>query len=425
MADSNYNRHLLDETNRALEKGAWVAMALAGFAAVAIPATLLSGLGEGLWTPWLFAVLAFGACASLLILARKRRMHGAVAWLVMLCFVSMPTAFYLANEAFLPSGAATFLNGPLTYLYFVLIAVTGMLFDFRLSVAAGFVTALGFLGCTFVGAEHLAQFEHPDPLTRQDIAAPAIYFHRAVMMVTSGFVVGYLGIVARRLTGRVVNEATQRRELDRLFGVYVSPEVKDKLLHAPPPRSGERREVVILFSDIRGFTTISERSDPSELVARLNEYFDAMAEPIARHDGVIDKFVGDAIMAVFGGVIDVEAPCSQALRAAQGMREALRRLNGSWKERGLDPFDNGIGLHVGEVVQGSIGASMRKDFTVIGDAVNIAARVEGLTKQPRGADPADGRRPPAPRPGAPVGMHGDRRDPRERQGPSGAVVSIR
>jgi len=146
-------------------------------------------------------------------------------------------------------------------------------------------------------------------------------------------------------------------------------------------RAGERKEVVVLFSDIRDFTACCEESPPEDIVARLNEYFQEMVEAIGEHGGVVDKFIGDAVMAVFGGVLELDDPGVAAVKAAKGMRQRLARLNEQWKREDRPGFENGIGLHFGEVIQGSIGAERRKDFTVIGDAVNIASRLEGLTRK--------------------------------------------
>jgi len=106
-----------------------------------------------------------------------------------------------------------------------------------------------------------------------------------------------------------------------------------------------------------------------------------MVEAVAKSGGVVDKFIGDAVMAVFGGVLPLVDPCAAALEAARQMRARLATLNASWREAGLEPLDNGIGLHAGEVLMGAIGSRRRKNFTVIGDVVNTAARVEGLTRQ--------------------------------------------
>jgi class 3 adenylate cyclase len=190
-------------------------------------------------------------------------------------------------------------------------------------------------------------------------------------------------LLQRRFVLRFVQlrqERAGREHVYRLLGEYVSPEVREKVVNEKAALRGERKLVAVLFSDIRGFTSFSEKSDPAVIVARLNEYFDAMVQCITRNGGVVDKFVGDAIMAVFGGVLPLDDPCSAAVRAAQEMRAELRTLEAAWRAQGVAPFDNGIGVHYGEVVQGNIGSHDRKDFTVIGDAVNTASRLEGLTK---------------------------------------------
>ncbi len=138
--------------------------------------------------------------------------------------------------------------------------------------------------------------------------------------------------------------------------------------------------MIILFSDIRGFTRSCEEHPPEEIVTRLNEYFDEMVAAIINEGGVVDKFIGDAVMATFGGLLDLEDPGLSAVKAARQMRHRLEGLNKRWAVGGHRSFDNGIGLHLGEVIQGPIGAEHRKDFTVIGDPVNIASRLEGLTR---------------------------------------------
>jgi len=139
--------------------------------------------------------------------------------------------------------------------------------------------------------------------------------------------------------------------------------------------------VTVLFSDIRSFTTFSEGKDPQQVVTQLNEYFDKMVGCIMENGGTVDKFIGDAIMAVFGGLLDLENPCESAVRAAEQMRFELALLNQKWVNEGLPTLENGIGLHYGEVLEGTIGSKDRKQFTVMGDTVNTAARLEGTTKR--------------------------------------------
>jgi adenylate cyclase len=140
-------------------------------------------------------------------------------------------------------------------------------------------------------------------------------------------------------------------------------------------------EVSILFSDIRDFTTISEKMDAHELVALLNEYFTEMVTIIIDEGGVVDKYIGDAIMAVFGAPVPGADDALHAVRAAVRMRAALETLNKRMEERGKPQFKTGIGIHTGTVVAGNIGSESRMEYTVIGDTVNLASRLEGKTKE--------------------------------------------
>jgi adenylate cyclase len=139
---------------------------------------------------------------------------------------------------------------------------------------------------------------------------------------------------------------------------------------------------VVLFSDVRGFTGRSESSDPADLVVQLNEYLTRMVEVVFRHGGTLDKFIGDAVMAHWGalGGGSEEEHSSRALAAARDMLGELEWLNQRWKSQSKPPFRIGIGVHLGEVIAGEIGSPERTEFGVIGDAVNLASRLEGLTK---------------------------------------------
>lgn len=183
---------------------------------------------------------------------------------------------------------------------------------------------------------------------------------------------------------RVRNHLELKRSRDFMrhaFGQFVSAEVRDKIISAKNRLVGERKQVAVLFSDIRNFTAYSEQHEPERIVTQLNEYFECMVQCIAAEGGTVDKFFGDAVMAVFGGLIDLDNPCDHALRAAMAMRAALPGLNAGWAAAGHPAFDNGVGLHYGPVLQGTIGSSARKEFTIIGDTVNLTARLESLTKE--------------------------------------------
>lgn len=374
-------RHLVAESNAMLRKGALSALLLAVVAVVILPVLMWKGLARSLHVPWLFCLLCMVACSTLYLLARRERVHGWRAWAVLVPFGSLPTVFFLMSHALMPSGAATFITGPMSYLYFVTLAVAGSVFNFRLAVVASVVAAGGYQLCFLLAQSGLRTISAPDPLLVQELTSTSINSFKSLMLLFGGLTPAVLSRVTRRLMVRVMGEEREKNLLSRLFGQYVSEEVKQRLLRDPLAQTGERKEVVVLFSDLRGFTEYGETAAPEEIVERLNAYFEVMVSAIRAHGGVIDKFIGDAVMATFGGLVPLENPSVAALEAAREMRRRLKALNARWQQAGQAPFDNGIGLHVGEVVLGAIGSEQRKDFTVIGDAVNTASRVESLTKQ--------------------------------------------
>ena len=178
--------------------------------------------------------------------------------------------------------------------------------------------------------------------------------------------------------------ATGLREREKIRSVLrkaVSKEIAEALLSKGEIElGGEERTVTVLFSDIRSFTTISEALAPKELVTQLNAYFIGMARAIDAHHGVIDKFIGDAIMALFGAPLSGPQDAANALRAALAMAAALDATNEARRKAGMKPWRNGMGVNTGTVVAGTLGSEDRWSYTVIGDAVNLASRCEGLTK---------------------------------------------
>ena len=253
----------------------------------------------------------------------------------------------------------------LAYLAFIL--GLGVALFFRLSPGPG-LAVLGLLALTAAAFSYF--------LFRGNWLLPA-----AVPQL--GLLLGYLGVLGLRLTG----EERERARLRQIFGRYVSGEVVEKLLVSgqQPNLGGEAFTVTVLFSDIRHFTTISESLSPQEVVEMLNTYFSRACEPILAQGGMVDKFIGDAVMAVFGAPAPQPDHARRALAAALAMREKARDFR-DWMEqrfpdRGLNDFDIGVGLHTGEAVVGNIGSPARFEFTAIGDTVNTASRLEGLTKE--------------------------------------------
>ncbi len=174
----------------------------------------------------------------------------------------------------------------------------------------------------------------------------------------------------------------ERDRVRDLLGKVVSPEIATQLLQSDLKLGGEEREVTILFSDIRDFTTLSEKLAPTELLALLNRYLDRMSTIVEKHGGVIDKYIGDAIMALFGAPVSAADSADRAIAAAREMAAALATLNLELAAEGKPPLMFGIGINTARVIAGNMGSKTRLNYTVIGDGVNLASRLEGLTKDP-------------------------------------------
>jgi adenylate cyclase len=195
----------------------------------------------------------------------------------------------------------------------------------------------------------------------------------------------YLSIVIVSFALVVVYYRTEekgRKWITSIFGKYVSPVVIDNLIKNPDliNLGGEKRNITIFFSDIRGFTSISEKLMPEELVHLLNEYLTEMTSIIIKDDGLVDKYMGDAIMAFWGAPLEQPNHAEMACSSSLEMIEKLRKLQEKWKKEGIPSFNIGIGLNSGNAIVGNMGSSSRFDYTAMGDNVNLASRMEGLNK---------------------------------------------
>jgi class 3 adenylate cyclase/CHASE2 domain-containing sensor protein len=203
-----------------------------------------------------------------------------------------------------------------------------------------------------------------------------------VVHLQLGLVVVLAGLTLLRLT----REERERARIGALFGRYVSGQVMSALMASPelPELGGKATRITVLFTDIRNFTTISERLAAREVVEMLNTYFERACAALLKEGATIDKFIGDAIMAEFGAPLPRPDDALRALRAAVALRvvavEFREWVNTRFADRGLPEFDVGIGIHTGEAVVGNVGSSARMEYTAIGDTVNLASRLEGMTK---------------------------------------------
>ncbi|HZS65534.1 MAG TPA: adenylate/guanylate cyclase domain-containing protein, partial [Burkholderiales bacterium] len=189
--------------------------------------------------------------------------------------------------------------------------------------------------------------------------------------------------VSGRFMRDAMAQARERAMLRRAFGGYVSPQIMDEIVagRIRPGLSGKRERVCVLFSDIRDFTSRSEFMAPEALIEMLNRYFSEMTRCVHQAGGTVDKFLGDGMMCFFGAPQPLARPAAAAVTVARNMLARLERLNADFKAQGLAPIAIGIGLHVGEAIVGHVGSDDRNEYTAIGDAVNTASRIEGLTKK--------------------------------------------
>ncbi len=256
--------------------------------------------------------------------------------------------------------------------YGIFIVLSTLRLDFWLSAFTGLVAAAE-LFCVSV-------FYHPAgaPTAAAD-AVPDLYYHgaRSVVVLICGVLAGAVGLQLRRSFVASIRAATARDHVTNLFGQHVSPQVVERLMVEGASTESDIRRVAVMFVDFRSFTAAARSRSPKEVVERLDGAFAVLVEILDRHGGIVNKFLGDGFLALFGAPLDAADAAHRAVAAAREMLTAMERINdvSDWKLR------IGIGIHFGEVVAGNIGSPRRKEYTVIGDTVNFAARLEALNKE--------------------------------------------
>jgi len=279
---------------------------------------------------------------------------------------SLPTfVLALQIESMGPVRALGFVM-PLVYFIFVILSTLRL--DFWLSAFTGFVAASQLL---FMALYYRPAI-NPGP-------EPELYYHiaRSVVILICGVLAGAVGVQLRRGFAASILAATARDRVTNLFGQHVSPQVVERLLHEGVGTQSDIRQVAVMFVDFRSFTAGARERSPQDVVDRLDGAFAVLVEILDRHGGIVNKFLGDGFLALFGAPFEAEDPAHRAVAAAREMLEAMARINegSGW------PLRIGIGVHFGEVVAGNIGSPRRKEYTVIGDTVNFASRLEALNKE--------------------------------------------
>jgi adenylate cyclase len=254
-------------------------------------------------------------------------------------------------------------------LYFVFIVLSTLRLDFWLSLWTGAVAAVQL----FTLAAILLPI---DPASGRPEETLMYHFSRSVMLMLAGVAAAIVARTLRQQFENSVAAAAARDRVTNLFGQHVSPVVVEQLLDAE--LQSAKRTVCVMFLDIRGFTAMTRVRSADETVTLLNDFFAEMIEIVDRNNGFINKFLGDGFLALFGAALVDPAAAANALNAGRAMLLAVDDWNRTHPERALKV---GIGVHIGEAVTGSIGSPRRKEYTVIGDTVNLAARLEQLTKE--------------------------------------------
>jgi len=284
---------------------------------------------------------------------------------------SIPTVGMIITAHFL--GPIYSLFTPAPFVYPLMIVLSALRLNFRLCVFTGLVAGLEY-SLLAIYVINKVPATGVEPI----LSGYPHHLAKGLLLIITGVVAGLVTIEIRKRISRSFEMVEERNRISRTFGEYVSPVVMDKLMTLKPDLRSEKRNVCVMFLDIRNFTSFAEQRAPEEVVSYLESLFEFMIEIVNRHHGVINKFLGDGFMAVFGAPLSDGDDCLHAIAAAQ---EILTRVDLEVTHGNVLPTRVGIGLHAGEAVTGSIGTALRREYAVIGDVVNLASRIEQLNKQ--------------------------------------------
>lgn len=296
-------------------------------------------------------------------------------WHYVIAFIeiSLPTILILISSHVLHV-YALFL--PPVFLYFLIIALSGLRLNFFICIFTGSVAAIEYVWIASYlthSMEIPIDFQGTSPIYRF-----LIHVTKGLLILAAGIITGVVTNKLKKGFLKSFQSISEKKHIMSMFGQHVSPVVMEKLLHQKNAAEGEIQNVCVMFLDIRDFTTFSETRSPQEVVSFLNSLFEFMIEIVNRNNGIINKFLGDGFMAVFGAPFSDGFDCRNAVNAS---KEIMQKLQDEIAAGNIIPTKLGIGLHSGEAVTGNIGSIQRKEYTIIGDVVNLASRIESLNKQ--------------------------------------------
>lgn len=302
-------------------------------------------------------------------LASHRDVPKFLRYLNALIETSLPSVVLLVQLQVMELTQALGFTAP--FLYFLFIILSTLRLDFWLSAFTGAVAATELF---LIAAIHRsAAGAHPDV-----VLTIGFDLIRSFVLLLAGVVAGWVATRLRRQLYGTLAALDARDRITSLFGQHVSPQVVERLLAAGGADVSEVRRVAVMFVDIRGFTAASSRRAPEAVVARLETAFAVLVAAVDRHGGIVNKFLGDGFLALFGAPLAEPRPAQRAVAAG---RQMLAAITGDNQRHPEWPIEIGIAVHIGEVVTGNVGTASRKEFTVIGDTVNLASRIEAQNKE--------------------------------------------
>ena len=379
--DSEFALEILksDKLRVTILLGAWTATFLVLFGISFLFAEQFQNAFHGRFNEFRMALTIGGAitfgCLLLELLAVTRLVREEKAGVAYLRYfsalieTSIPTIGMFISSQYLGPVYALVTPAPLAYGIFIVLSVLRL--DFRICAFTGAVAAFEYVAFAAYAINH--QAVSIEPIV---VGFPQHLF-KGCLLLGTGLVAGLVTIQIKKRIMSSLETIAERNRISRTFGEYVSPAVMNTLLDLKPDLRSESKNVCVMFLDIRDFTRFAEKRSPEEVVTYLESLFEFMIEIVNRNNGIINKFLGDGFMAVFGAPLSDGRDCENAVRSA---REILARVRDEAERGTILPTTVGIGLHAGQAVTGSIGSALRREYTVIGDVVNLASRIEKLNK---------------------------------------------
>ncbi len=327
---------------------------------------------------WVILILGVFSFRSLIVrkiwtkwLKAEKKLPEILRYLNSFLEISIPTfiIIILSQE----SKSIIILLSPIVFLYFIFILLSTLELDFKLCFFTGTIAAIEFV---ILGIYYTSQFNVPTEMSI--LGSPVFYIGKGMILFIGGILAG---LAAQQINKRIFSSfksLEERNHIEKLFGQQVSSAIVDEIISNKEEMGSKRRFVCIMFLDIRGFTPFSEGKRPEEIIKFQNDVFSFMIDIINNHKGIINQFMGDGFMATFGAPVASGNECQNAVNAAI---DITNQLNKKIKGNSIPAIRIGIGLHAGNAVTGNVGTSIRKQYSVTGNVVILASRIEQLNKK--------------------------------------------